>query len=258
MRRRAIPILVMAVFGVCAFLGFKLDLFSDPAPLAHEGVWYFAANAVECRVEDGKIYQDDAKSDSGQSLRGVYTQADGYLEAHLVGVGGVRDTHKLYVGQTDQGQVLSELPNGLGTVYFYRDPVEAMAVLEETRASAAAEEVLSPAPLDALTTEDPSAEPSDGPSQAQTPEAPSQAPDATAQAPAPDAGAAPAAAPAPVESKPKADTAPVAPAADSTVWVSQTGSKYHKDPTCSGMKSPSSMTRTQAESRGYTPCKRCY
>lgn len=35
------------------------------------------------------------------------------------------------------------------------------------------------------------------------------------------------------------------------------GSKYHSDPGCSNMKDPTAMTQAEAESRGYTPCKRC-
>ena len=44
----------------------------------------------------------------------------------------------------------------------------------------------------------------------------------------------------------------------STVWVSRTGTKYHSSSTCSGMKSPSSMTKTEAENQGYSPCSKCY
>ncbi len=42
------------------------------------------------------------------------------------------------------------------------------------------------------------------------------------------------------------------------VWIPKTGSKYHSKATCSGMKSPSQVTKEEAESRGYTPCKRCW
>jgi len=43
-----------------------------------------------------------------------------------------------------------------------------------------------------------------------------------------------------------------------TVWVPRSGKgKYHSTPYCSRMKNPISMTREQAESRGYEPCKKC-
>lgn len=41
------------------------------------------------------------------------------------------------------------------------------------------------------------------------------------------------------------------------VWASRTGEKYHSDPTCSGMKKPIQMTRTEAE-KTRKPCKNCY
>lgn len=50
---------------------------------------------------------------------------------------------------------------------------------------------------------------------------------------------------------------PAAPSTEGTVWVPRTGSKYHSKPTCGNMKNPSSMSRSEAESRGFTPCKRC-
>lgn len=42
------------------------------------------------------------------------------------------------------------------------------------------------------------------------------------------------------------------------VWIPRTGTKYHKWSTCSGMKGPTQVTVSEAESRGYTPCKKCY
>lgn len=42
------------------------------------------------------------------------------------------------------------------------------------------------------------------------------------------------------------------------VWISQSGSKYHKRSTCSNMDNPTEVPRETAEARGYTPCKRCY
>ena len=42
------------------------------------------------------------------------------------------------------------------------------------------------------------------------------------------------------------------------VWIPRTGSKYHRSSTCSNMKNPTQVTREQAESWGYDPCKKCY
>ena len=42
------------------------------------------------------------------------------------------------------------------------------------------------------------------------------------------------------------------------VWIPKTGSKYHKNSNCSNMKKPSKVTKSQAISWGYEPCKKCY
>lgn len=42
------------------------------------------------------------------------------------------------------------------------------------------------------------------------------------------------------------------------VWIPRTGSKYHRNASCSNMKDPTQVTRQEAESRGYEPCKKCY
>ena len=42
------------------------------------------------------------------------------------------------------------------------------------------------------------------------------------------------------------------------VWIPRTGSKYHKKSTCSNMKNPTQVTKEEAISRGYDPCKKCY
>lgn len=49
------------------------------------------------------------------------------------------------------------------------------------------------------------------------------------------------------------------PEADSAmVWISKSGKKYHSDPGCSNMKSPSQVTKAEAEAMGRTPCSKCY
>lgn len=44
------------------------------------------------------------------------------------------------------------------------------------------------------------------------------------------------------------------------VWISATGSKYHKNNTCSGMDPDKAvqMSQADAEAKGLQPCKRCY
>lgn len=42
------------------------------------------------------------------------------------------------------------------------------------------------------------------------------------------------------------------------VWIPRTGSKYHRSSSCSNMKNPSQVTRSEAESMGFDPCKKCY
>ena len=42
------------------------------------------------------------------------------------------------------------------------------------------------------------------------------------------------------------------------VWIPNSGSKYHKSASCSGMKNPSHVSLSTAKARGYTPCKKCY
>ena len=44
----------------------------------------------------------------------------------------------------------------------------------------------------------------------------------------------------------------------SYVWIPRTGSKYHSSSSCSNMKSPSKVKKSEAISRGYTPCSKCY
>lgn len=57
--------------------------------------------------------------------------------------------------------------------------------------------------------------------------------------------------------------APAAGAADdqsSTVYIASSGKgkKYHRTPSCSGMKGATAVTEEQAKAWGYTPCKKCY
>ncbi len=42
------------------------------------------------------------------------------------------------------------------------------------------------------------------------------------------------------------------------VWIPQSGSKYHSHSSCSNMKNPLQVSKSDAESMGYEPCKKCY
>lgn len=42
------------------------------------------------------------------------------------------------------------------------------------------------------------------------------------------------------------------------VWIPNSGTKYHKDSSCSNMNSPREVPLEEAEQMGYTPCKKCY
>ena len=42
------------------------------------------------------------------------------------------------------------------------------------------------------------------------------------------------------------------------VWIPRTGSKFHSSSSCSNMKNPEKVTRSEAERRGFDPCKKCH
>lgn len=43
------------------------------------------------------------------------------------------------------------------------------------------------------------------------------------------------------------------------VWIpTNGGTKYHSKSSCSNMKNPRQVTKSEAERQGYTPCSRCY
>lgn len=44
----------------------------------------------------------------------------------------------------------------------------------------------------------------------------------------------------------------------SMVYVSKTGSKYHRNPNCSNMKNPNCISINEAKNRGLGPCSKCY
>lgn len=46
--------------------------------------------------------------------------------------------------------------------------------------------------------------------------------------------------------------------AEKKVWIDDTGKKYHNKSSCSNMDAPYQVPLSEAEQRGYTPCKKCY
>lgn len=62
----------------------------------------------------------------------------------------------------------------------------------------------------------------------------------------------------PNSSSSKKNTSPVKESNYNYVWVSRSGSKYHSYAGCSGMKNPSKIKKSDAVSKGYTACKKCY
>ena len=212
---------------------------------AYEGTWYFAKTGVACCFQEGKIYQDDLHAKEGQTLMGIYTQEEDHIEANLAGVGGVHIPHSLYLVPREDGAILCDNATGDGTVYFYQDALAALAAVEMAQASASA--LPDPAPASILPLLPLEAGTSETVDEGQAADrfvtgAPSDEPTSATGAPAQAAE----------------PSSPAERSAGSTVWVSQTGSKYHSDPSCSGMKNPSQISRTEAEGKGYTPCKRCY
>lgn len=60
------------------------------------------------------------------------------------------------------------------------------------------------------------------------------------------------------EPEPEPEPAPAPSPSETMVWIPKSGSKYHSYSGCSNMKNPSQVTKSQAESKGYTPCKKCW
>ena len=42
------------------------------------------------------------------------------------------------------------------------------------------------------------------------------------------------------------------------VWISSSGTKYHRRSSCSNMKNPWQVTVEEAQAQGRQPCKKCY
>lgn len=243
-RKRALSVLVLALLCLCACAGTEETVSEVLA--AYDGTWYFAKTGAACVFGDGKIYQDDLHSQEGQTLTGIYREADDHIEANLAGVGGVSIPRPLYIVQSDNGDVLCDSPDGDGTIYYYRDALSALAALEELESSSP-EPVSEPSPSALPAESDPAAGPV-----VQSPETPSPLSDGPGSG---ERGPAQASASAAPENSPAKS---VEGDSGAMVWIPKSGSKYHSDPDCSGMNDPTQVTQAEAERRGYEPCKRCY
>ncbi len=240
MCKRGLSFLLVPVLALCLLCGCGGDDPTADDPLAaYDGTWYFAKNGVACEFGEGNIYRDDETALAGKTLTGIYSGAGDHLEANLAGVGGVEQLRKLYIVDGDQGQVLCDSADGKGTIYFYKDPLAALTALEQAEtAPSAGPAPTGEAPLEAVETEAPAVvplEPLDAPDVASSPSGSKTIPSDT-------------------EPQPTTQTEKTS----GTVWVSQSGSKYHSSPSCSGMKNPSQLSLADAQSQGYTPCKRCH
>ena len=52
---------------------------------------------------------------------------------------------------------------------------------------------------------------------------------------------------------------PFAPAQSGVaVWIPQSGSRYHADPTCSGMRDAAQVSLEEAKALGFAACQRCH
>ena len=56
----------------------------------------------------------------------------------------------------------------------------------------------------------------------------------------------------------KETTTKVATNSNVSVWIPESGKKYHSKSSCSGMKNPSKVTKQEAIDLGYGPCSKCY
>lgn len=88
---------------------------------------------------------------------------------------------------------------------------------------------------------------------------PPETPETTASSPVPASTPSPSPEPTPQPTpEPTPAPTPTAEPQELMVWISQNGSRYHRDADCSGMNSPTQVTLTEAQSMGLTACGRCW
>ena len=61
-----------------------------------------------------------------------------------------------------------------------------------------------------------------------------------------------------MEPEPEPEPTPTPSQSETMAWIPKSGSKYHSYSGCSNMKNPSQVTKSQAEAKGYTACKKCW
>lgn len=249
MRKRKGPLLPAMALALLCLAGCAGQGGQSPTA-AYDGTWYFAKDGAQCVFADSKVYRDDKTAPSGQTLAGLYEDAGDHIDANLADTGGVEVTRTLYIVDGDLGQTLCDSADGSGTVYFYRDPLEVLSVLDRQETEA---ETQSVPPL----TQPEEQAPAEGEGEAigAPAEVVALEPTEPDGAAGPESRAVPTAQPEGAEQP--TPTAQIR-TSGNTVWIPQSGSKYHSSPTCSGMKNPTKTSLSDALSRGYTACKRCH
>ena len=77
---------------------------------------------------------------------------------------------------------------------------------------------------------------------------------------APTVAPTPAPTPEPIQESPSIDSKPEPQPEENSqmVWIPNSGTKYHSHSSCSNMENPTQVTVSEAQSLGFTPCKKCY
>lgn len=229
-KKRALVLALALILCLSGCMAYE----DDASPTAaYDGTWYFAVNGAECKFIDGCIYRYDKNELDGQSLTGIYSPAGDHIDANVAYISTLDQTKTLYIVSGENGDFLCDDPDGSGTVYFYREATAYLATLGALESPPPETATPSPAPEEPgniLTIESLELEPGE-------------------DAPLPEDRALP--------SEPAAESTSQT-GHDGMVWIPQSGKKYHADPSCSGMKSPRQVTLSEAKSKGYTACKRCY
>lgn len=242
MRKRK-RLLVLAMALVLCLTGCAYE--DDASPTAaYDGTWYFALNGAECKFTDGQIYRYDKNALDGQSLTGIYSAAGDHIDANVAYIGSLDQVRPLYIVSGENGDFLCDKADGSGTVYFYRDATAYLSTLGTQDAS------------EALDTPDASAPPSPEETSVPTSSEPGELLTLEPLEPDPSndtslAGTRAQSSPSDPEPLPETKSG-------GTVWIPQSGSKYHSTPSCSGMKNPRQVSLSEAQSKGYTACKRCH
>lgn len=231
--RQSKSVLLLILALILCLAGCAYEDTTSPTA-AYDGTWYFAVNGAECKFTDGQIYRYDKNVLDGQSLTGIYSAAGDHIDANVAYIGSLDQVRQLYIVSGDNGDFLCDKADGSGTVYFYREATAYLATLDASEADLPPKEPptsTSPESGEILTMEplDPEVDP---------------------LSPLPDSKALPA-------TERAVDPAPESKSMG-TVWIPQSGSKYHSTSSCSGMKNPKQVSLSEAQSKGYTACKRCY